>query len=353
MLAAPFDVESLELTGPAVPVIEGVARFAVSPTGTLVYNTGISRDGGFLTPVWVERDGTSREIDPGWRADGTTRFSSLALSTDGTRLAISLLDDGGTYDLWVKQLDSGPLSRVTFEGTRNYRATWSPDGQSLMFLSNRNEIGTAANLWTQRADGGGTATLVLDRELSLREGVHSPDGEWLVFRDGGDFRAGDSGDIYAIRPGPDSTATALVATDFDENSMALSPDGRWMTYVSNATGRSEVYVSPFPDAGSGRQLVSTAGGSEPMWAHSGRELFYRNGADELVAAQVTTGPTFTVGQQEVLFSLAGYYSGRGHPQYDVTPDDQRFVMLRFGDEENAELVLVLNFFEELKERVPN
>ncbi len=85
----------------------------------------------------------------------------------------------------------------------------------------------------------------------------------------------------------------------------------------------------------------------------GGRLFYRNGADELVAAQVTTGPTFTVGQQEVLFSLAGYYSGRGHPQYDVTPDDQRFVMLRFGDEENAELVLVLNFFEELKERVPN
>ncbi len=157
-----------------------------------------------------------------------------------------------------------------------------------------------------------------------------------------------------MRPGVDSTAAPLVATEFLDFSMALSPNGRWMAYVSSVTGRPEVYVSPFPDVGSGRQLVSTAGGVEPVWAHSGRELFYRNGANELVAVQVTADETFTVGQQDVLFSLATFLPGNGHPQYVVSPDDQRFVMLRIMNQgDDAELILVENWFEGLRERVPN
>ena len=114
-------------------------------------------------------------------------------------------------------------------------------------------------------------------------------------------------------------------------------------------------MSPFPESGSGRQLVSTAGGTEPVWAHSGRELFYRNGTNELVAVQVTANETFTVGRQDVLFSLAAYLPGGGHPQYDVSLDDQRFVMLPLGDDEAGavELIVVTNFFEELRERMAN
>ena len=213
-------------------------------------------------------------------------------------------------------------------------------------------MGVASDLWTRRADGGGNAELVLHTETTLAEGLYSPDGAWLVFRQG-DTRVGE-GDIYAMRPGVDSTVVSLVATEFLDYSLRLSPDGRWMAYVSNATGRNEVYVSPFPDAGSGRQLVSTAGGVEPVWAHSGRELFYRNAADELVAAQVTADQTFTVGRQEVLFSMQNYLPGGGNPQYDVSPDDQRFVMLRVTDlATDSELVLVENWTEELRGRAGN
>jgi dipeptidyl aminopeptidase/acylaminoacyl peptidase len=358
LLAAPFDVERLELTGAAVPLAEGLTQlgngtgfFAVSQTGTLVYRTGSFER--FLAPVWVERDGTVREIDPGWGTQGNPTFSSVSLSPDGNRLALSMLDpETGVFDLWVKQLDSGPLSRVTFEGTINYRARWSPDGQSLMYMSDRDQLGVASDLWTRRADGGGTAELVLHRETTLAEGLYSPDGTWLVFRQG-DTRQSE-GDIYAMRPGVDSTVVSLVATEFLDYSMRLSPDGRWMAYVSNATGRNEVYVSPFPDAGSGRQLVSTAGGVEPVWAHSGRELFYRNAADELVAAQVTADQTFTVGRQEVLFSMQNYLPGGGNPQYDVSPDGQRFVMLRVTDlATDSELILVENWAEELSGRAGN
>ena len=329
----------------------GVAFFAVSESGKLAYRTGTV--GGTLAPVWVERDGTAREIDPGWGTPGNATFSSLTLSPDGTRLALSVLDvEAASFDLWVKQLDSGPLSRVTFEGTGNYRPRWSPDGQSLMYVSDRSQPGSEAALWTRRADGTGEVTLVLDREAVVSEGMYSPDGEWLVFREG-DTRVG-SGDIYAMRPGADSTIVSLVATEFLDFSISLSPNGRWMAYVSSVTGRNEVYVSPFPDAGSGRQLVSTAGGVEPRWAHSGRELFYRNGANEFVAAQVTADETFTVGRQDVLFAMANYLPGNGNPQYDVSPDDQRFVMLRINDlTRDTELILVENWAEELRERVGN
>ena len=132
LLAAPFDLRRLEVTGPSVGLLEGVdvfngsaSQFAVSETGTLLYMLAFVAAAPTLAPVWVERDGTVREIDLGWRTQGNDTWSSLALSPDGTRLAVSILDSEGTFDLWVKQLDAGPLSRLTFEGTQNFRATWS------------------------------------------------------------------------------------------------------------------------------------------------------------------------------------------------------------------------------------
>ncbi len=363
VLAQPFDLDALELTGSAIPLFEGVRGsgpatsrlpdMVLGADGTLLYVEG---EGGALAfgnsaPSWVERDGTAREIDPGWRTQGLPANSSLSLSPNEDRLAISIGDSEGTFDLWVKQLDTGPLSRLTFEGTINRRVTWSPDGQSLTFISNR---AGQDDLWTKRADGSGSTDVVLDRESRTPEAFYSTDSTWLVFREGGGGSA--VGDIFAIRPGVDSIAVPLVATDFGTRSPALSPDGRWLAYVLNETGRQEIYVRPFPDADSGRWLVSPDGGVEPVWAHSGQELFYRNGANELVAVQVSVGSSFAWDQQVVLFSMADYLLGSGHPMYDVSPDDQRFVMLRIGDEERAaasELILVTNWFEELRQRMGN
>ena len=357
LMGVPFDVETLQVTGAPVTLLPslavfvgGASQFAVSQTGALVYRTGGGVVGRSVTPVWVERDGTAREIDPEWSTQGVPANSSLTLSPNEDRLAISIPDSEGTFDLWVKQLPTGPLSRLTFEGTVNRRVTWSPDGQSLTFISDR---AGQDDLWTKRADGSGSTDVVLDRESRTPEAFYSPDSTWVVYREGGG--GSGVGDILAIRPGVDSIAVPLVVGESGARSPTVSPDGRWLAYVSNEAGREEIYVRPFPDADSGRWLVSPDGGVEPVWAHSGRELFYRNGANELVAVQVSAGSSFAWDRQDVLFSMADYLTSSGSPMYDVSPDDQRFVMLRLGDEGAAgrETYVVTNWFEELRQRMGN
>ena len=191
--------------------------------------------------------------------------------------------------------------------------------------------------------------MLLDDEQGLEEVTYSPDGEWLVYRVGG---ADSDRDLFARRMGSD-TATALVVTEYDETSPAVSPDGRWLAYASNESGRYEVYVRPFPNTNDGRWLVSTDGGIEPVWAHSGRELFYK-GSGNFMVVEVLTGTTFVTGERRALFSAQGYRPSVLHQFYDVTPDDQRFVMIRNPAGEDAgELIVVENFFEELKAKVGN
>ena len=235
LMGVAFDIQSLQVTGAPVTLLPsltvlggGASQFAVSQTGTLVYGTGGFAEGPSSTPVWVERDGTAREMDSGWSVRGALNRVSLALSPEGDRLAISILGSEGTYDLWVKQLNTGPrgtLSRLTFEGAENIRASWSRDGQSLTFVSNRAGAGAGAgpavapyDLWTKRADGSGAAELVLDQEAPIWEGFFSPDGTWLAFREG----ANQAADIYAIRLGLDSVAVPLEVTEFQDRSLSLS-----------------------------------------------------------------------------------------------------------------------------------
>ena len=158
----------------------------------------------------------------------------------------------------------------------------------------------------------------------------------------------------ALRPGQDAEPVPLLVTEFSERMPRLSPDGRWLAYASNETGSFEIYVVPFPNAGDAKWAVSTSGGEEPVWSHSGRELFYRNGLGEMVTVPVETEPTFAAGQPEVLFSATEFRSSATHQNYDVTPDDNRFIMVRQTDEVAANrLIWVQNFFEELKRVVPN
>jgi len=187
------------------------------------------------------------------------------------------------------------------------------------------------------------------------QGRWSTDGEWMVVR---------GEDILGFRPGVDSVLTPLVATEFGERGPALSPDGRWLAYSSNSSGREEVYVRPFPDVDSGLEQVSVGGGSNPVWARSGAELFFVDTERRMNVARVETTSDFQVLDREVLFTLTpeliGYSTGDGGDDfYDVAPGDQRFLMGRLvndGAEESQDLqrlVLVQNFFEELKRRVPN
>ena len=171
------------------------------------------------------------------------------------------------------------------------------------------------------------------------------------------FREGPNtaADIYAIRPGVDSVKVPLEVTESKSGrSLSHATGDGWHT-SRTIRGEMRSTCDPFPDVGSGLVQVSTDGGDDPVWAHSGRELFYRNGPNELVAVEVSGTPTFVVGQQAVLFSMADYLPSNGNPLYTVSPDDQRFVMLRMGDEDaaSAEAYLVTNWFTELRQRMGN
>jgi serine/threonine-protein kinase len=355
LMAAQFDQEALALTGKATSLIEGLSiggvfgavDLALSATGTLMYVSGqpAIRRGALVS---VARDGTEEEIDPDW----IENFGTPALSPDGRRLAVSIIE-GGRRDVWIMQLDGGAArapSKLTFVGNLNYRVAWSPNGREVLFVSNRN---LGADLFVKRWDGSAPAELLLHRERPVFEGLWSSDGAWLIYRT--DNNAPGRGDILAIRPDVDSVPVELVATEFEEHSPTLSPDDRWLAYVSNEEGRTEVYVRPFPEAGEGVWRVSEDGGVGPLWAHSGRELFYRNASGQMVVAEVQAGPAFAVGRQRALFSTADYLvSTFVHQTYDVTPDDQRFVMVRDVESDyRGELIVVENFFEELKARVGN
>jgi serine/threonine-protein kinase len=366
IMVAPFDAGTLELTGAAVPVIEGVrvgpravALYTVSKSGTVVYWTGSPASSEFEL-VWVARSGEVTSVDPGWTFDADADNRGWDLSPDETRLALKARTDLGR-DIWIKELPDGPLSRLTFaEGTDRF-PRWSPDGESVTFLSAR---AGELDAWTKRADGVGDADLLFDHEVVLAEAVWSPDGEWLILRTGGVAGVTGGRDILGLRPGVDSVPRPLVVSDFDEAGPAVSPDGRWLAYQSDETGRREVFIRPFPDTEGRKIQVSDGGGRAAVWAHSGRELFYVTdgpttfGHRDLMVAEIRPGPLMAVVERRVLFSVPdGIYFANNSTSYLVTEDDQRFLMARVagtGEEQNQdELILVQNFFEELKERVGN
>ena len=346
LVALPFDEQTLEVTGAPIPVVEGLqvgpfggSQVTVSQTGTLIYVPGRSWGESL---VWVDREGNEEPVDPDWtKAD----FRYLALSPDGSQLAVSTAV-AGAEDIWIKQVGRGPRSKLTFEGVVNYRPAWYPDGRDVLFSSNRS--GEMA-LFRKRADGSGGVDSVLALDRAVAGGLVSPDGAWVVLSTS---RADSgSGDILGLRLDGDATPVSLVATSAKESAPALSPDGRWLAYVSDESGVPEVYVIPFAGPGGGRWIVSSNGGQEPRWAHNGRELFFKS-AGRLMVSDVTTDPTFGVTGERPLFDITPYQNDLAHQRYEVSPDDQRFIMIRNIRSEGADEgpVVVLNFFEELKER---
>jgi serine/threonine-protein kinase len=354
LLAARFDPRKLAITGPRVALAEGIAirqlgavDLAVSSTGTLVYVPG-SLTGG-TEVVWVNRTGVVQPLDPDWKSSAV--LNSPALSPDGRSLAIGVIDAAATRsDVWVKRGLGGPLSRLTIaEDSTSDRPTWTADGRSLLFVRGRRA--GVGQIEIKLADGTRPERLVARTAEGLSEVRTSPDGKWLVLRT--PAATSSRGDILAMRVGADSAPVPLIGTRATEVAPTLSPDGRWLAYASDESGRMEVYARPFPDVESGKWQISTGGGTEPLWAHSGRELFYRDGEGNLVAAETGATTGLVVGRQVALFSALPFAADALHQQYDVTPDDQRFIMLRpVRSDAREDLVMVENWFDELKTKVP-
>ncbi len=342
LFAAPFDVNTLSVTREAVPVLQGVLQttqlhpfYSFSDTGTLVYIAGTSASANSL--VWVTRSGAEQPLMAPPR-----EYDWPRLAPDGRRIAVEV--SGQT---WIYDTARDTLTRLTFTGTQNDAPSWSPDGTHVAVRSNR--AGLPSAVYWQRADGSGgdeqltTPALAADLPLSF-----SPDGRLLAF-----IRADakTQRDIW-VQSLPDKTRTPFLVTPATEGAARFSPDGRWIAYVSNESGRPEIYVQPYPGPG-GKWQISTDGGIEPAWNPNGRELFYRSNR-RMMAVPVTTQPTFSAGRPAVLFE--GDYLASTFPlagvTYDVTRDGQRFLMVKQNAASPTEVNVVVNWFEELRRLVP-
>jgi serine/threonine-protein kinase len=349
LIAIPFDPKKLELTGAPVALIEGIGvrnggfnvDLALSGNGTLAYTTGGTL--GSRRAVWVSREGGITPTDPSWDPQGV--ISSASLSSDGKAVAVDLSREG-RRDIWVKRLPDGPFSRITFSDTSSVRPAWSADNRDILYITDRAGSGVGS-VYRRRADGTGVASLAVSSStVDIGQVTPSRDGRWLLLRTA-PIGAGST-DILGLRAG-DTSLVSLVASPAAEFFPSLSPDGRWLAYASNESGRSEVYVRPFPETATAKWQVSTAGGNEPLWANSGRELLYINGKTEMVSAEVPPGPTFSVGRQKVLFSVALLSRPGPVPSFSLSPDDQRFLMVREGETaQQSELVLAENWMQGLK-----
>ena len=357
LMAVRFDPKKGAVIGTPVPVIQGVGFFSLADDGTLFY---AASSGATSTSqiVWVTPAGEFTPVDPGWQfaPGGPILRFDIRLSPDGGRLAVRQ-ESGFGLDIWIKQLDAGPLERLTFDPADDWGPEWRPpDGRTISFISDR---GGNGDVWLRSADGTGDATLLLDLEEPIWNAVWAPDGRWLVAEVSSN--AGGRGrDLVAFQPDADSVPIRLLVTAADESNPAISPDGRWLAYVSNETGDREVYVRPFPDVQGGRWQVSVAGGRGPRWGPGGGRLYYTDRLGELVVVDVETGGgtrPFQVGTPRTLFrsSFREWWLGRTSGLYfDVVPSGDRFIAARIvgaDTETGTRTILVNNFFRLLEDVV--
>jgi Tol biopolymer transport system component len=347
-MAVPFDLQRLAVTGTAVPVLEGVlqspltgtAQYSFSSTGALVYVPG-GLQGAQRRLVWVDRKGAEQPLPAPVRSYRTPR-----ISPDGRRVAVTSSEVG--ENIWLYDLARETLTRLTFEGAANFTPTWTPDGRRIAFSSAK-----AAHTWNvfwQTADGsGGAEQLTEFGDYPHNVGSWSPDGQVLAFEE---ISPVTGRDIWVLRLS-DRKAQPFLHTSFNETAPAFSPDSRWLAYASDETGRYEIYVQPYPAGPGGKWQISTEGGTEPVWAHDG-EIFYRQG-NKMMAVGTTTQPTFSADNPKVLFDGQYVPSLATIPNYDISRDGQRFLMVKASEQEQSstQINVVLNWFEELKRRVPS
>jgi Tol biopolymer transport system component/tRNA A-37 threonylcarbamoyl transferase component Bud32 len=328
--AAPFDARRHRITGSAVTLAEGVrqaigggGQVAVSASGTLVYLPEQP-----FSLVLLDHDARREVVAEGHR------FHSPRFSPDGRYLAMDFIQQG-SRDVWTLDLRQRTLSRLSFEND-GHDPVWSRDGRWVYYVH-------ATGIWRRRADGAGGADSVYMGDYTQALEL-APDGTIIG------AATGTNGlyDLMLVSAGSPRTRTPLLATPYNEEAATLSPNGRWLAYASDETGKSEVYVRPYPTGGA-KILVSQGGGIEPRWSPDGRTLYYqsdREGAPYLFASAVGPGPDFTVTSRTPLFDISQFEPAEPHANWDVSPDGTRFVMVDQGA--LIEMIFVLNWPEDVR-----
>jgi Tol biopolymer transport system component/tRNA A-37 threonylcarbamoyl transferase component Bud32 len=333
LMASPFDPGTLKVGAP-LQILDSIATrgwqspAALSANGTLLYQRGGLRS----QLVRVDQHGVVQVL-----LDSARVYAHPRLSPDGQRIAFES-QAGSSNEIWIADLAGQTAQRLT-KGGFNDRPEWTPDGGRVLYISGRTK---ANSVWWQPADGSGTEEMLFQGPDAIREAVFTPGEEDLVYR----IDTPDSNrDIYRLPLGAQRQPVPLLNNIDDDKEPRVSPDGKWLAYVSNASGREEVYVRPL--AGGPRVTISSEGGGEPLWSPDGRRLYYRAGA-RLIAVTVSTAPSLAVISRQTLFE-GPYISDQWHPNYDVAPDGKSFIMLR-PVEENRQLVMVVNWIKELRQR---
>jgi len=341
LLAIPFDLERLEATGEPRPVVAdvyqpmrsgGSGSFAVSRGGSLVYEP---TDRGRRSMVWIDREGRTGE-----RLGERGPYECPTLSPDGRRVAFSLNTisgagrrwaSGSGGDIWTEDLGRGTRDRLT-HGSDNVRPVWTPDGRRVVFSSNRDG---PWSLYWKEVDREGKAERLVDTGTSVFPWSWSPDGSVLAFLQvaGEGFKVG-----FVSREGE---LLDPLGTRSAEKSPVFSPDGRFVAYTSDASGRDEVYVQPYPPTGR-RWAISNGGGDHARWSASG-EIFYLRG-DEVWVAEVETAPELRVDRPRKLCEAA--FEADWLTNYDVSADGQRLLIVE--REPDRALRLVVDWAEELR-----
>ena len=341
MMAVRFDASRLEVAGVPVALEENIregvpyADYDVSSDGTLAYVQQKPEAYNRL-PVVVDRKGLALPL-PGV---APARYQNPRFSPDGRRVVLETT--GSISDLWVYDVTRATLARLTTEGSSQF-PVWSADGTRIAYRATRSG---SRNLFWKILDGPAA-----EQRLTTGEGVQTPwsssqDGTTLAFVE---TSTQTGNDIWILPLVGERTVRPFLREPFDETQPRLSPTGHWLAYVSDRSGRNEVYVQSYPDPRQWLQ-ISTDGGRDPTWARSGRELFYRNG-EKVMAVEIAEGPSFKPSQ----FLFAGDFV-RGEPNidFDVDPDGRRFLMIQSSNQEPpvTHINVVLNWFGELKRRLP-
>jgi len=347
LFAVPFALDQLAVTGPPVPVLDGVfvheaagfANYAVSPSGSLVY-VPLDPTDFKAELVWVDRKGAALPVMPVQPPSG---IGHLRLSPDGRRLAMGMTvggPGGPDSDIWTYDLARKVWDRLSSGGV-NWYPVWSNDGQHLAFCSNRE--GNIDPFWMPVDHSAPAERLATTTNAWNCPSSWSPDGRALILDS---QNPGTGYDIAALPLDGERRLRPLLQTPANESGARLSPDGRWMAYESDDSGRSEVYVIPYPGPGV-RWQVSNNGGSRPIWSGDGRELFFFDSGERLMVAGVETRPAFRTGLPKPLFDLTNARD------YDIAPDGARFVILRSPETGGAPrpLAVVLGWFEDVTRRV--
>jgi Tol biopolymer transport system component len=342
LVAQPFSLRTLRTSGDPVLVAHGIAferavgLAAVSVAkGVLAYRAG--QQGGRLSQIaWYDRAGRRVEaldLPPG-------NYANLDVSPDGDRMAVQRTDPGGGLaDVWLVDLARGAPSRFTFDPAWEQSPLWSPDGRDILFFSDRAGQGT---LYRKSADGSGEDERLLQSNVRDYPDGWSPDGRFIVY----ESRDAQTGwDLYLLPRFGDRKPVPLLKTPFDERQAQFSPDGKWIAYTSTESGRTEVFVQPYPLTGK-KARVSAAGGYAPRWRRDGRELFFVASDGALTSVPVATGPqTFRAGVPQRLFATAlnrnANSSGESAP-YAVSRDGQRFLIAADVVETNAAPITVVS-----------